>query len=112
MGDELVAKLEVLTGRKVVNYQSQILFEPHIVVEMFFFDDTADASQMRGMAADCWAASTPATRRRPSPTPEPGRPASSAAELRSNGSASARPLTACLIVALDSAMPQTGSAGR
>ena len=42
MGDELVAKIEVLTGRKVVNYQSQILFEPHIVMEIFFFDDTAD----------------------------------------------------------------------
>jgi uncharacterized protein YbcI len=41
MGDELVAKIEVLTGRKVLNYQSQILFEPHIVVEMFFFDDKA-----------------------------------------------------------------------
>jgi uncharacterized protein YbcI len=51
MGDELVAKVEVLTGRKVVNYQSQILFEPHIVVEIFFFDDTADESQIREMAA-------------------------------------------------------------
>ena len=51
MGDELVAKVEALTGRKVVNYQSQILFEPHIVVEIFFFDDTADESQLREMAA-------------------------------------------------------------
>lgn len=42
MGDELVAKIEVLTGRKVVNYQSQILFEPHIVMEVFFFADSAD----------------------------------------------------------------------
>ena len=41
MGDELVAKIEVLTGRKVLNYQSQILFEPHIVVEMFFFAEKA-----------------------------------------------------------------------
>ena len=52
MGDELVAKIEVLTGRKVVNYQSQILFEPHIVMEMFFFDDIADASQRHETAAD------------------------------------------------------------
>ena len=51
MGDELVAKVEALTGRKVVNYQSQILFEPHIVVEIFFFDDTADESQLRETAA-------------------------------------------------------------
>ena len=51
MGDELVTKVEVLTGRKVVNYQSQILFEPHIVVEIFFFDDKAHESQIREMAA-------------------------------------------------------------
>jgi len=38
MGDQLVARVEALTGRKVVNYQSQILFEPHIVMEIFFFD--------------------------------------------------------------------------
>jgi hypothetical protein len=35
----------------VVNYQSQILFEPHIVVEIFFFDDTADEAQIRETAA-------------------------------------------------------------
>ena len=51
MGAELVAKVETLTGRKVVNYQSQILFEPHIVVEMFFFDDTADDALRREIAA-------------------------------------------------------------
>src|SRR3954465_132611 len=32
IGDHLVAKIEALTGRNVVNYQSQILFEPHIVM--------------------------------------------------------------------------------
>ena len=51
LGDELVAKVEVLTGRKVVNYQSQILFDPHIVMEIFFFDDTANESQLRETAA-------------------------------------------------------------
>jgi uncharacterized protein YbcI len=45
MGDDLVAKIELLTQRKVVNYQSQILFEPHIVMEVFFFADGADGSQ-------------------------------------------------------------------
>jgi uncharacterized protein YbcI len=34
----LSAKVEALTGRTVVNYQSQILFDPHIVMEVFFFD--------------------------------------------------------------------------
>src|SRR3954468_2189448 len=38
MGDVLVSKVETLAGRKVVNYQSQILFDPHIVMEVFFFD--------------------------------------------------------------------------
>jgi uncharacterized protein YbcI len=45
MGDDLVAKIELLTQRKVVNYQSQILFEPHIVMEVFFFADGADGSE-------------------------------------------------------------------
>jgi uncharacterized protein YbcI len=51
LGDELVTKVEVLTGRKVVTYQSQILFDPHIVMEIFFFDDTADQGQLRETAA-------------------------------------------------------------
>jgi len=51
LGDELVAKIEVLTGRKVVNYQSQILFEPHIVMEIYFLDDSADEAQIRHLAA-------------------------------------------------------------
>ena len=45
MGDDLVAKIELLTGRKVVNYQSQVLFEPHIVMEVFFFTDSASDAQ-------------------------------------------------------------------
>jgi uncharacterized protein YbcI len=38
MSDVLIAKVEALTGRQVVNYQSQILFNPHIVLEVFFFE--------------------------------------------------------------------------
>jgi uncharacterized protein YbcI len=47
MGDVLVAKIEALTGRNVVNYQSQILFDPHIVMEIFFFEpgDAAPAAE-------------------------------------------------------------------
>ena len=30
--------IEELTGRRVLTYQSQILFEPDVVVEMFLFD--------------------------------------------------------------------------
>jgi hypothetical protein len=43
--------VEVLTGRKVVNYQSQILFEPHIVMEVFFFADDADGGDARDSAS-------------------------------------------------------------
>jgi uncharacterized protein YbcI len=42
MADVLNAKVEALTGRKVVNYQSQILFDPHIVLEIFFFEPSDD----------------------------------------------------------------------
>src|SRR5215212_10086350 len=38
MGDSLIAKVEALTGRKVVNYQSQVFFDPQIVIEIFFFE--------------------------------------------------------------------------
>jgi uncharacterized protein YbcI len=51
MGDHLVAKIEALTGRTVVNYQSQILFEPHIVMEVFFFADDADGGDARDSAS-------------------------------------------------------------
>jgi len=45
MGEVLVAKIEALTGRKVATYQSQILFSPHIVMEIFFFDDGGEAPE-------------------------------------------------------------------
>jgi uncharacterized protein YbcI len=51
VGDELVAKIEALTGRKVVNYQSQILFEPHIVMEVFFFADDVSGNSARDDSA-------------------------------------------------------------
>ena len=49
--EELVTKVETLTGRKVLTYQSQILFDPHIVMEIFFFADTAGEAQLRETAA-------------------------------------------------------------
>jgi uncharacterized protein YbcI len=50
MTEHLVGKIEELTGRKVVTYQSQILFDPHTVIELFFFDREADQSQLRETA--------------------------------------------------------------
>jgi uncharacterized protein YbcI len=40
MGDALIGVVEELTGRKVVTYQSQVLFDPNIALEIFVFDDT------------------------------------------------------------------------
>jgi uncharacterized protein YbcI len=39
MTELLTSRVEETTGRKVVNYQSQIMFDPDIVVEMFVFDE-------------------------------------------------------------------------
>ncbi len=42
MTERLTEMIERLTGRKVLTYQSQIMFDPHLVVEMFVFDSAAD----------------------------------------------------------------------
>lgn len=38
MGERLIGTIEQLTERKVVTYQSQVLFDPDTVVEIFVFD--------------------------------------------------------------------------
>ena len=38
MTEKLTGMIEELTGRKVLTYQSQILFQPDVVVEIFLFD--------------------------------------------------------------------------
>lgn len=38
MRERLTTMVEELVGRKVVTYQSQILFEPNIAIEIFVFD--------------------------------------------------------------------------
>jgi uncharacterized protein YbcI len=50
MTETLVGTIEEMTGRKVLTYQSQILFDPHIVIEVFFFDRRADETQTRETA--------------------------------------------------------------
>ena len=51
MTQRLTAMIERLTGRKVLTYQSQVLFEPDIVVEMFVFDSQA-TTQARAATAE------------------------------------------------------------
>jgi uncharacterized protein YbcI len=39
MTEHLTSLVEQATGRAVVNYQSQVMFDPDIIVEMFVFDE-------------------------------------------------------------------------
>ena len=41
MTERLTTMIEELTGRKVLTYQSQVMFDPDLVVEMFVFDSAA-----------------------------------------------------------------------
>jgi uncharacterized protein YbcI len=43
MADRLTGMVEDVTGRKVLTYQSQVLFDPNLVVELFVFDKNAPA---------------------------------------------------------------------
>ena len=43
MTERLTGMVEDITGRKVIGYQSQIIFEPDIVIEIFIFDEPAGA---------------------------------------------------------------------
>ena len=43
----LIGKMEELTGRKILTYQSQTLFDPDIVIEIFFFDQSGTSEQIR-----------------------------------------------------------------
>jgi uncharacterized protein YbcI len=50
MTERLTDMIERLTGRKVLTYQSQVMFEPDVVVEMFVFDSPADAASRTATA--------------------------------------------------------------
>ena len=41
MTSRFVGMVEEITGRKVLTYQSQIMFDPHTIVGIFIFDQTA-----------------------------------------------------------------------
>ena len=46
MADFLMGRVAEITGREVVTYQSQIMFDPNIVVEMFVFADRTPDAQL------------------------------------------------------------------
>jgi uncharacterized protein YbcI len=50
MTSRLVGMVEDLTGRKVLGYQSQVLFDPEVVLEIFFFEEPAETSEVQATA--------------------------------------------------------------
>ncbi len=56
MAERLTTMVEEVTGRGVATYQSQVMFDPPVVVEMFVFDRPADgeviAATAEGQLAD------------------------------------------------------------
>ena len=50
MGDYLISIVERLTSRDVVTYQSQVLFDPDVIIEIFFFAETANAEALAATA--------------------------------------------------------------
>lgn len=50
MTQKLTGKIEQLTGRKVLTYQSQVLFDPFVVVELFVFEEAASAGDQEIVA--------------------------------------------------------------
>lgn len=51
MTERLCDIIERLTGRRVATYQSQVMFDPDVVVEMFVFDQPADDDARHATAA-------------------------------------------------------------
>ncbi len=51
MTGRLTDMIQRLTGRKVLTYQSQIMFDPDLVVEIFVFDSTA-SDEIRAATAE------------------------------------------------------------
>lgn len=50
MTARLTGMVEELTGREVLTYQSQIMFDPDVVVEIFIFDSDGSPSAIRAAA--------------------------------------------------------------
>ena len=50
MTERLTGTMEELTGRKIVNYQSQVMFDPDVLVEMFVFDSPGSSDAIEATA--------------------------------------------------------------
>jgi uncharacterized protein YbcI len=50
MSQHLIGIVERVTGREVVTYQSQVMFDPDIIVEIFFFAEPVGADALAATA--------------------------------------------------------------
>jgi len=48
LAESVIDTMQTLTGRTIVNREAQILFDPHIVIEMFFFETEGAAAGAAG----------------------------------------------------------------
>lgn len=51
MTEHLTSMVQDLTGRRVVNYQSQVLFDPDMTLEIFVFDSGVDDGAVTATAS-------------------------------------------------------------
>jgi uncharacterized protein YbcI len=77
MTEILTTMVEERTGRNVVNYQSQVLFDPDVVIEIFMFGDadsgepSATATPTAGTLDAVAGAASEAVLQEPAPEPPP-----------------------------------------
>jgi len=50
MTGKLEGMIEQLTGRRILGYQSQIIISPDVVIEIFFFDRSAEEQEIDATA--------------------------------------------------------------
>lgn len=50
MSERLIGTVEQLTGRRVVTYQSQVLFDPDTIIEIFVFEKPAERTAIEETA--------------------------------------------------------------
>jgi len=50
MTERLTGMVEEVTGRRVLTYQSQVMFDPDVIVEMFVFDAAAETEARQATA--------------------------------------------------------------
>jgi uncharacterized protein YbcI len=51
MTERLTNMIEHLTGRRVINYQSQVLFDPNMIIEIFVFAEPAGPQEREETAS-------------------------------------------------------------